>query len=76
MIRRTEQTAVKMEAQTHQYQIEVYRAMTPQQKYELMQSLIDSARKMKYAYFRSIHSDWTDEQIQQALCDWFLYARS
>jgi hypothetical protein len=65
-----------METQTHQYQIEVYRAMTPQQKYEVMQSIIDSARTMKYTYFRSIHSDWTDEQIQQALCEWFLYARS
>jgi hypothetical protein len=65
-----------METQTDPYQIEIYRAMTPQQKYEVMQSLIDSARALKYAYFRSIHFDWTDEQIQQALCDWFLYARS
>jgi len=65
-----------METQTDTVQIEIYRAMTPQQKYEVMQSLIDSARALKHAYIRSNHLDWTDEQIQHALCDWFLYARS
>jgi hypothetical protein len=63
-----------METQTDPYQIKIYRAMPPQQKYEIMQSLIDSARALKYAYFRSIHFDWTE--IQQALCDCFLYART
>jgi len=65
-----------MEIQTHQYQIEIYRAMTPQQKYDVIQSLIDTARTMKYAYFHSIHPEWTEEYLKKAVRDWFLYARS
>jgi len=50
--------------------------MTPQKKYETIQGFIDSARNMKYAYFRTIHPDWPEEQVQKAMRNWFLYARS
>ena len=72
MVRQTEETAEEMETQTDQYQREVYRAMTPQQKYEVMQSLIDSARTMKYAYFRSIHSDWLTNKYNKHCANGFV----
>jgi hypothetical protein len=64
-----------MEATTHPFQVEIYRKMTSQQKYDVICSLIESARRLKEAYLRSVHSDWTEDQIQKALRDWFLYAR-
>jgi|WetSurMetagenome_2_1015567.scaffolds.fasta_scaffold824361_2 hypothetical protein len=65
-----------METQVHPHQVEIYRTMTPQQKYDVMKGLINSARTLKYAYFHSLNPGWTEEQLQKALHDWFLYARS
>jgi hypothetical protein len=64
-----------METQTHIHQVEIYRGMTPQQKYDVIQSLMDTARKLKEAYLRSVHSDWSEEQLQKEIRDWLLYAR-
>ncbi len=51
-------------------------AMSPAQKLRAAEQLYHSARQLKAAALRAEHPDWTDEAIQQAVRDIFLYARS
>jgi len=55
--------------------LRILRAMTPAQKVNAAARLYWGARELKAAWFRSQHPDWTDEQIQKAVRDAFLYAR-
>jgi hypothetical protein len=64
-----------METDTHPVQTAIYQKMTPQQKYDVMCSLIDTARLMKKSYLRSLHPEWTEAEINAAVRDWLLYAR-
>lgn len=57
-------------------QIEIYKRMTPQRKLEVAEELYRSARRLKAAWLRKIHPDWTEQQIKKELRDIFLYARS
>jgi hypothetical protein len=52
------------------------RAMTPAQKLRSAEGLYDSARELKAAVLRQDHPNWTEEQVQRAVRDWLLYARS
>jgi hypothetical protein len=54
----------------------ILRAMTPSQKLRAAERLYYSARQLKAAALRAQHPDWTDEAIQQAVRQIFLYARS
>lgn len=56
--------------------IEVYRNMTPLQKYEEMLKLRRFAISLKRAAVREKHPDWSDEQINSQVREIFLYARS
>ena len=64
-----------MENQQSEYQIEMYRRMTPQQKYDAVVELMNSACKKKMAYLASIHPDWSEEKIQEEIRKWHLHAR-
>ncbi|MFA6542373.1 MAG: hypothetical protein WCT99_12315 [Bacteroidota bacterium] len=64
-----------METQTDERQIEIYRTMTPQQKYDVMVSLMDSARSLKEGFLRSIHPDRSEENIRRDVREWMLYGR-
>jgi len=57
-------------------QIEIYKKMTPAQKRKVSRDLYWSARRLKAAWLRQIHPDWTEEQVQNEVREIFLYARS
>lgn len=57
-------------------QIEIYRKMTPGQKWQVSRDLYWSARRLKAAWLRQIHPNWTEEQVQNEVRELFLYARS
>lgn len=54
----------------------VLQAMSPAQKLRAAERLYWSARQLKAAALRAQHPDWTEEAIQQAVRQIFLYARS
>ena len=44
--------------------IEILRKMTPEQKLKTAMNLYYSARKLKAAWLRQIHPDWSEEKVQ------------
>ena len=57
-------------------QIEIYRQMTPGRRLEIDEQLYWSARRMKTAWLRTLHSDWTNEQVEAEVTRNFSHARS
>lgn len=57
-------------------QDEILRKMTPEQKLRLAMNLYYSAWELKAAWLRELHKDWSDEQIEQAVREIFVNARS
>lgn len=54
----------------------ILRAMTPEQKLDAMQRIYNTARELKEAGLRMQHPDWTEDQINAAVREAFLYART
>jgi len=50
--------------------------MSPEKKLEVAMQLYYSARELKEAGVRADHPDWDEKQVQQAVREAFLYARS
>ncbi|NQT03789.1 MAG: hypothetical protein HQ580_17310 [Planctomycetes bacterium] len=50
--------------------------MSPGKKLEVAMQLYYSARELKAAGVRADHPDWDEKQVQQAVREAFLYARS
>ena len=50
--------------------------MSPEKKLEVAMQLYYSARELKAAGVRADHPDWNEKQVQQAVREAFLYARS
>jgi hypothetical protein len=50
--------------------------MTPEQKFAVANGLYWSARRAKEAWLRSLHPEWTDEQVSRKVREIFLYART
>ena len=63
-------------AEGQRIQDEILRKMTPARKLELAMDLYWSARELKAAGLRSQHPDWSEEQVQAAVKEIFMYARS
>ena len=57
-------------------QDEILKKMTPEEKLAVAMNLYYSARKLKSAWFRHIHKDWSDEQIEAAVREAFVNART
>jgi hypothetical protein len=55
-------------------QIAIYRAMTPAQRLQQSVDLYWGARRLREAYERSLHPDWTEEQVQERVRKIFLRA--
>jgi hypothetical protein len=64
------------EQEARQRQIEICRAITPEEKYRQIMELRAFAREVKRAGVKSMHSYWTDEQVEAEVREIFLYARS
>lgn len=65
-----------MEEPIRPEQIKAFRAMTPQQKVEMVAKLWYAAREMKAAYLRDIHPDWSEAEVQEAVRQYCLRART
>ena len=57
-------------------QLRILKSMTPAQRLEAAMRLYYTARDLKTAGLRAQHSGWTEEQIQAAVREAFLYART
>lgn len=57
-------------------QTQVFRQMTAEQKLQAAMRLYWSARNLKAAWIRNQHSDWTPEQVEQAVREIFANART
>jgi hypothetical protein len=55
-------------------QIAIYRAMTPAERLQQAQAMYWTARRLRFAYERSEHPDWTDEQVKAHVRRVFLRA--
>jgi hypothetical protein len=49
--------------------------MTPEEKLRAAERLYLSAKQLKAAALRALHPGWTEEAIDQAVREAFLYAR-
>jgi len=57
-------------------QNQILAKMSPGDKLEVAMQLYYSARELKAAGLRADHPDWDEKQVQQAVREAFLYARS
>ena len=57
-------------------QNQILAKMSPGKKLEVAMKLYYSARELKAAGLRADHPDWDEKQVQQAVREAFLYARS
>ena len=56
-------------------QNEILRKMTPAKKLQLAMNLYYSAWRLKAAWLRELHKDWSDKQIEQEVKRIFTNAR-
>jgi hypothetical protein len=52
--------------------IRIIAAMTPEQRLNAAMRLYWSARELKAAYTRSMHPDWSEEQVRKEVRDAFI----
>jgi hypothetical protein len=57
-------------------QIEIFRAMSGEQRLRLAERLYWSARNIKLAGLRAQHPDWPEERLKAELARLFLHART
>ena len=57
-------------------QNQILAQMSPGKKLELAMRLYNSAKELKTAGIRAYHPDWNEKQVEQAIREAFLYARS
>ena len=57
-------------------QNKILKKMSPQEKLEASLNLYYSARKLKAAWLRQTHAEWSEEEIEQAVKEAFANARS
>jgi hypothetical protein len=62
------------EAQVRQE--EIYRAMTPRHRLEQALRLRRAMKDLLAAGFRDRHPSWSEQQVQRAVADSILYART
>jgi len=62
--------------ESSEIQYEYLKKMSPQQKLEASMNLYYSARELKEVWLRQLHSDWSDQQIKQAVKEAFANAGS
>jgi hypothetical protein len=57
-------------------QIEVFRRMTPEQRWRAAHRLYWTARRHKAAFLRSLHPDWPGERVEGEVRRTFANART
>ena len=56
-------------------QVEVFRRMTPSQRFNAANDLYWTARELKAAWFRREHPEWSEERVQREVRRAFLLHR-
>ena len=59
-----------------QRQIECWKKMTPTEKFDVFERLMQSVRAIKKEGVRMSHPDWTDGQVNAETARIFLHART
>jgi hypothetical protein len=57
-------------------QIEIFKRMTPEQRWHAAHRLYWTMRRHKAAFLRSQHPDWTDDKVEGEVRSIFLHART
>lgn len=57
----------------HPEEIKIFRNMTPAQKVALIERYYRDAKSLKRAALKSLHPDWTDDEVEQTVKKIFLY---
>ena len=57
-------------------QLDIYKRMSGEEKLAVALNLYHSARRLKRAAIESQHPEWSRQQIEKALKEAFLYART
>lgn len=76
MIEADRQYADGMTPDLHPAQVESYRRMTPQDKMQAMGRLYRQAWRLKVAWLRNQHPDWSEERILSETRHIFLHANT
>lgn len=63
------------DAEARRRQRDIYRRMTPGERWLAAVDLYWSLRSLKAAHLRSIHPDWSDDEVAQAVKEAFMYVR-
>lgn len=56
-------------------QTEIFKRMTPGERWAAAQNLYWSARRLKAAWLRSLHPEWTETEVQAAVKEAFMHVR-
>jgi hypothetical protein len=62
--------------QENDIQFSILQAMSPEKKLNVAMRLYHSARELKAAWIRQQHETWSEDQVQSAVREAFLNARS
>lgn len=65
-----------VDPRAREIQREIYRKMSPEQKFQIANRLYWNARALKAAWLRQNHPEWSEEEVQEAVKKVFLYART
>ena len=57
-------------------QIEIYRRMTPEQRWRAASRLYWTVRRHKSAFLHSQHPEWSEQKLKEEVRNIFLHARS
>jgi hypothetical protein len=57
-------------------QYDFFKKMSPQQKLEASMSLYYSAKELKSAWLSQLHSEWSNQKVEQMVRETFVNARS
>ena len=63
-------------AESQAVQDQIYRSMSPAEKLRASMQMYWSSRKLKAAWLKGQHPDWTAEQVNKAVNEAFFDARS
>ena len=63
-----------VEEETTDPQLERLRQMSPSERWDAAKQLYWSMRRMKSAYLRTRHPEWSEERVQQAVKEAFRFA--
>ncbi len=60
-------------AAEHDVQVQRLRQMSYAERWRAARALDASARRLKAAYLRQLHPDWTDAEVRHAVRQAFMY---